>query len=423
MPSNLTTILPKRGGFGISSLTTSGGGGGGGIWGISDATGTYTYYTTIALANASASSGDTIELFADVEETGAVEWILKDGVIYNMNGYTYTLNVATTEDAVTDDNVAGTFRIMNGTIARRGGTASNSNSQALQIINASSELLLESVECNSDFGMVSKIGGLVNGGVFRGTRVAFSSQAHTIRLQNGTLRNAQAYAVGCNAISCSSTIEMSNCYAYSQNTSAIFSNSSGTLMIDCVGETDTQYGIYANGSGTLVGCVGISTGQSGIYSRGKMLDCTGIGLAGSGINYLPSSAGSSMEGCHAFSSTTTALQVQNNNAILKNCTASSKAFSAVRTAGYIYDCVFEAFQGSSSAHAIVLQNSPFDTFVISGCTLRVNNASAYCIEATTSRSVNLLNNVYVGATTPVNTTNITNTQTNTKDSFGNIEVG
>jgi len=312
---------------------------------------------------------------------------------------------------------------MNGTIARRGGTASNSNSQALQIFNASSELLLESVECNSDFGMVSKIGGLVNGGTFRGTRLAFSSQAHTIRLQNGTLRNAQAYAVGCNAISCSSTIEMSNCYAYSQNTSAIFSNSSATLMIDCVGETDAQYGIYANGSGTLVGCVGISSAQAGIYSRGKMLDCTGIGLAQSGINYLPTSAGSSMEGCSAYSYTSTALQIQNNNAIVKNCTASSKVSSAVKTAGYIYDCVFEGLQGASSAHAIVLQNSPFDTFVISGCTLKVNNASAYCIEATTTRSVNLLNNVYVGATTPVNTTNITNTQTNTKDTFGNIEVG
>jgi hypothetical protein len=408
--------------FGFFKGGSGGGGGGGGIWGISDAAGTYTYYDTIALANAAASSGDTIELFADVDETNAVEWVLKDGVIYNMNGHTYTLNVATTEDAVTDDNVAGTFRIMNGTIARRGGTASNSNSQALRVENSSTELLLESVECNSDFGMVSKVNGLVNGGVFRGTRVAFSSQAHTILIQGGTLRNLQAYAIGCNAINCSGTIEMSNCYAYSQNTSAIFSNSSGTLMLDCVGETDTQYGIYANGSGTLVGCVGISTGQSGIYSRGKMLDCTGIGLAGSGINYLPTSAGSSMEGCHAFSSTAIALLIQNDVSIVKNCTASSKAGSAVQSAGYIYDCVFETFLGSSSAYAITL-NTGRTTSVISGCTLKVANSSAYCIFSSATKSVNLLNNVYVGATTPVFTTNITNTQTNTKDSFGNIEVG
>jgi hypothetical protein len=139
--------------FGFFSSGGGGGGGGAsGIWGISDATGTYTYYDTIALANADASSGDTIELFANVRETSAVEWVLKDGVIYNMNGYTYTLDVATTEDAVTDNNVAGNFRILNGTIRRRGGTASQTNSLALFIDNTSSLLTLEGVEFNSDFG-------------------------------------------------------------------------------------------------------------------------------------------------------------------------------------------------------------------------------------------------------------------------------
>ncbi|MHA1905497.1 MAG: hypothetical protein ACW977_16220, partial [Candidatus Thorarchaeota archaeon] len=85
-----------------------GGGGASGIWGISDATGTYTYYADIASANAAASSGQTIELFANVRETNAVEWSLKAGVRYQLNGYTYTLDVATTESAVIDSTLTGT---------------------------------------------------------------------------------------------------------------------------------------------------------------------------------------------------------------------------------------------------------------------------------------------------------------------------
>jgi hypothetical protein len=51
-----------------TEATLAGGGGASGIWGISDTTGTYTYYSDIASANAAASSGQTIELFANVRE-------------------------------------------------------------------------------------------------------------------------------------------------------------------------------------------------------------------------------------------------------------------------------------------------------------------------------------------------------------------
>ena len=113
--------------------STGGGGGASGIWGISDATGTYTYYDTIALANAAASSGNTIELFADVRETNAVEWSLKAGVRYQLNGHTYTLDIGTTESAVIDSALTGTDEvwILNGFIKRSSGGNSSSNSFTL----------------------------------------------------------------------------------------------------------------------------------------------------------------------------------------------------------------------------------------------------------------------------------------------------
>jgi hypothetical protein len=47
-------------------------GGATGIWGIANTSGIYTYYTTLTLAMAAATAGQTIEMFADVVETGAV---------------------------------------------------------------------------------------------------------------------------------------------------------------------------------------------------------------------------------------------------------------------------------------------------------------------------------------------------------------
>ena len=61
-----------------------------GVWGIANTSGVYTYYTTLTLAMAAATSGQTIELFADVTETAAINVTLKNGVSINGNGHTYT---------------------------------------------------------------------------------------------------------------------------------------------------------------------------------------------------------------------------------------------------------------------------------------------------------------------------------------------
>ncbi len=65
-----------------------------GRFGIADSNGAYTYYTTLTLAMAAASSGKTIEFFTDYTETGAVTITCKDGVTINGNGHTYTCTSA-----------------------------------------------------------------------------------------------------------------------------------------------------------------------------------------------------------------------------------------------------------------------------------------------------------------------------------------
>lgn len=66
-----------------------------GVFGISNSSGVYTYYSTLAAAMSAATSGKTIEMFADVTESGAVTITPKDGVNIDGHGHTYTFTNST----------------------------------------------------------------------------------------------------------------------------------------------------------------------------------------------------------------------------------------------------------------------------------------------------------------------------------------
>jgi hypothetical protein len=66
-----------------------------GVFGIANTSGVYTFYATLTLAMAAATSGQTIEMFADVTETGATTVTLKNNVTINGNGHTYNYTAAT----------------------------------------------------------------------------------------------------------------------------------------------------------------------------------------------------------------------------------------------------------------------------------------------------------------------------------------
>ena len=94
-----------------------------GPFGVPDSNGVYTFYSTIQSAINAASSGQTVEVFADYTETGtgsASSVNLKDGVNINFNGHTYTYNpnVANNLNAFKDNGVAVDCKMFNGTIQR-----------------------------------------------------------------------------------------------------------------------------------------------------------------------------------------------------------------------------------------------------------------------------------------------------------------
>ena len=74
-------------------------GGGGGVVGIVDASGNYTFYANLTSAISAASSGDTIDILTNIEETSNTTVNCANGVNINFNGYTYTLNTSGTADS------------------------------------------------------------------------------------------------------------------------------------------------------------------------------------------------------------------------------------------------------------------------------------------------------------------------------------
>jgi len=176
-----------------------------GVFGISNASGVYTYYATLTLAMAAATSGQVIEMFADVTETGAVSVTLKTGVNINGNGHTYILNNTGTTNCIQDGGVAVSCEIFNIKFKRTGAaTPSSTASLPLYTTNASTQIINNGVSYESTFSLAASISGKVTGGYFRGALSNNLSLAVLGILINADFYSSVGYAkIDGTAINCS----------------------------------------------------------------------------------------------------------------------------------------------------------------------------------------------------------------------------
>jgi len=375
-----------------------------GIFGISNGSGEYTFYTTIALANTAAVSGDVVEFFADVEETGATEWILKDGVNYNLNGHTYTLNNAGTSDAVTDNNVAVNCTIFNGTISRIGGSVASANTLTLHVDNTASKVYLEGVKVLNDVATACRVEGYLNGGNIDSPYYAL--------FVLGEAENVKSYSLSSRAIYVSGG-DCYDCHGYSDGFYGIETGGASNL-INCTAFSSASVAIFfASGTGVMQGCHGYSSSNYGILmTTGYAFNCSAFS---SGSLAMRVDAAAEAHNCSAYSTVNYAVSAGGK---LYNCSFQSLAFSCVNLAGSMYNSSAFSQYNNSTGHAIV-GNSADEVF---NCMLEVTNASAYCLTGNAS-TVYYGENIFKGATTTVNTGNITQGQTNTPDTYGNILIG
>ncbi len=391
-----------------------------GIWGISNSSGVYTYYATLTLAMAAATSGQTIEMFADVTETGAVTVTLKDGVNINGNNHTYTHTSADTTNTFATAGTGGTFRIYNLNITRTNSTGgyvifSAGGSGAPQ-----ENFYLDGslITCNNAAvysTAVNTTRKFFNANVIStGANVPITSQNGSIIIHNFNVR----------ALSSSSAVLVNNINAIYNS---IFEHEG----------SPAGFALVVNA--TLNNCVVISRGSTACIGNGiTAYNSTFFSAAGSAAYPYQLTANN----CTFISTASIALNIQENS-IFRNCSMISTANNAFDGNAQIFNCSIystssiAAQLGNFNTPLATIENSSIycgwnnvgghalrmtnDNIPVKNCSLKVVNSSANCLTSLAARPTKYANNAFDGATTPVNV-NITQAIVNTQDNQGNILI-
>ena len=299
-----------------------------GRFGIADSNGVYTYYSTFTLAMTAATAGQTIEMFADVVETGAVEITLKNGVNINGNGHTYTLNnnglIHAFRVPVT---VETSCNILNLNVIRTGSTGTIADNSAL-------------ILGTNGTGTIN-----CTGSTFRnngsGCGIVFNTNSlHSINY-------AVAYATttwGAIGIFSSAGVRLNNCIGYGTSGGFGIRCHSGGDLSNCTGYSDSGYGLYG-GAGNHSNCTGISNSGNGFFSASSSFNWVGRSI--SGIGFEITTAINAI-GCVGISTSGRGISLQ--NALAYNCTGISSSSNGVSLGGSTK--VYNITAKSTSSYAL-----------------------------------------------------------------------
>ena len=401
-----------------------------GVFGISNSSGLYTYYTTLTLAMAAAVSGQVIEMFADVLETGAVSITLKNGVNINGNGHTYTLSNASATTTLIDNGVAVTCSIFNITFKTLNITETT---YILKITGASK------INGNESTNFISTVNrGVSINNVNAEVSGVFSSGTRGADIDSGTLTDSTleatfigAYVGGTGKlIKCISRLLSSGGNSAIYNDGSIYECSAyspitairGGYIYKCLGVSTGSFGIgsaylvmdstaYSSGSAAIylvneiINSSGYSTAGVGIVlPSSTMTSCVGYSTASNGIATTTSSGGASfIWNSYAYSSGAAAISQTNNNTLYGT--------------SQISNCTIICSWDNVGGHAIAAAGATN----IANCTMRVLNASAKAIYSAAAITLKYSNNSFEGSTNPISAT-ITQGIINTFDNKGNILI-
>jgi hypothetical protein len=429
------TFTNNTGGtFSVTGFSTSSYG----IVGISNSSGLYTYYPTFGSAMSASTSGQTIELFSDINETTNTTINLKNGVNINGNNHTYTLITTGTSNCFQDAGVAVNCSISNITIKRLGGTASSTNTLCLYITGASI------VKCYS----TKLVGGTTNMRcltINNASAQVFGIYAEgynpCITVTNGQLYDSTAKSLGGSGIQVDTNGTAIKCVSYGLGADGLVS---AGKIIDCIGYGSVNNGITVS-TGLIQNCTGYGGGGSGLYLNGTSivaLDSTGYSVGGVGI-LTTSSINIGLKGYSTvgygiylingvltdstgYSTAAAGIRMENSGASiseLRSCKAISTTAVAISqfnlTSGSkIFNTEAISRWNNVAGHGIALSGN--NTQIVQ-CTVEVTNSSANCLFGVGAVSSKFANNAFAGSLTAV-TSNITQSIVNTHDAQGNILI-
>lgn len=424
---SITTSLVKVKDLKVVVGGGSGGGSSAGIIGISDDTGAYTYYDKLNDAIAAATPGQVVELFADIEETTSVSVNLRGGVDINFNGHSYTLNetsgvpnVFNTDFMSDGDEV----HMWNGKINRIGslnfttGTGYDENRIVANTVSKVSIYWHDCVlECDNGGFIYASTGSFYGGTYLNYHPTATSSWGliHTstggtalfydFRMMSKKMMNLKNY--GGKFYNCSfynesyivcglynGAAELHNCHAESDGHSAI------------IGSNGYAYNSYFKASAT----------QPTIVFPGTCWNCLSIASGGAAISVNSSNA--KAFNCTGKSATNYGLTMSSAGTVRGGHYQSDSSLGGRLTGQYYNAFVNITFVGGSNGDAVQIGNNTR----LADCTLVVTNTSKNAINGLSGFAASAYygNNTIVGSpTTPINAL-VTQAQTTTHDTFGNI---
>lgn len=370
----------------------------GGRFGIADSAGTYTYYTTLTLAMAAATAGQTIEFFTDFTETGAVTITLKNGVNINGNGHTYNYTNAT-GNCFIDNGVAVTCVISNLTVVR---TNYTSGSIYVQTSTNSDTDWLGSklyMTANSGYG-VQLVGTIRN----CWTKITGNGTA----IYSAYYSNAKLYSSHGESTGAGTGLDCRTSIVY--NSTGISNSGFGGYLdqsktYNSVFQSTSNYGVQYGGE--LFSSTIISVSSTALFI-GSCYNCTIISTSGSCV----ACQNNSYYNCTMITSSgnCTNFQSYNHNCVFR--TDSNTVTQAYFTPEF-YNCSIQTNWNNASGHALVQPGN------VVNCYISVANTSANCLYNASPLNVKYANNSFKGATTPVNA-NVTQAIVNTQDNQGNI---
>ena len=390
-------------------------GGASGIFGISNSSGVYTYYATLTLAMAAAVSGNTISMFANYTETGAVSITLKDGVNINGNGYTYTLNNSGLLNAFVTPTTTGVrISILNLYGVRSGSTGQVSDNAFIASVSGSGiiDCSGSTFKNSSTFGCaITTTSGLE---FINATCIADTAYGSFGCYGTGSLgTNITAYSTSGYAIRVHAAGIINNSYGYSDSGIGVYGGYYATVS-NCTGVSNTGDGI--NNYGNTTNSTGRSNTGTGFTQQGygRGTNCSGISVSGAGI--LNASA---MSHCVGISSSSFGIRMAYG--MTYNSTAQTTSGIAMwNTNGnpQLYN-VIAINEWNNAAGYGMRGNGGFFPNTILNCTFILANATApYFFNDAIAQAIRLRGNTYLGG--GAFNANLTQAITTTEDNQGNI---
>jgi hypothetical protein len=409
-----------------------------GPFGIANTSGSYTYYTTFSASIAAATSGQTVEMFADIIETGSVTVTLKNGVNINGNGHTYTLNNSAGPNAFSLPSSATCFlfdavlRILNssGSLMVLG---PNSTLRGNAILYGSGSTTSDYVVSPSDALTTVSISGftIIADGAKNGVYLGNSAFGDNLQIYSNTgtglflldaaqARNCNIYATNpsTQAVRVQGGLFYSMVYSGGATAAAAITIASSNTttqprgIYNCDVKSLTGHGVVMANAMDLEDCTITTYGTNknaltfdigAVASYTDVHKCVLRSINGACVNQVLRWV--SFTDCYLFAGSGSGITNSFNNS----------TFNVVR----LRDSYVEVAHNSNASHGVLLSNNT--THEITDCFFSLANSGSYALKAQGTTTAKYAQNSFSGATIAIDP-NITQGMINTQDNFGNIII-